>query len=458
MSLNAAVQWEVRTTGSADTNGGGFKAGASGTDYSQQDNPNTVGSNIGTTDVVAAGTTTITSAAASFTSAIVGNVIYLQGGTGSLAAGWYEVASCTNATTVVVDRTVATGTGITLVIGGCFASLGGCGKAGPVAANKVWVKTGAYTITSASTNVAGGCYTNASATVEGYQTTRGDLGTRPVFTASGITNFTLIASTGANATFRNLSVDGASATGSRGFSLANPTWAFQLHAANCKNYGILGGSQTVCVRCTATGCATVEAIRVGVAFECEAYANTAPGFSFAGGSGGMHVNCLSYANIGASADGWGDNGNSNTFINCVAYGNGRHGFNQTGQNPTYLNCLAEGNGVSTTPAYGWVTGSALTKLLHCGAYNNASGNVQAGASDLTQSFVTGTATFFTNAGAGDFSLNTTAGGGAAARAVGLPGTFPRGLTVGYADLGAAQHNDPVTVVGGISRARVQRGM
>ena len=90
MALSASGVWEVRTAGN-DTNGGGFKSGASGTDYSQQDAKNTAGNNISTTDAVSDGTTTITSATAAFTSAIVGNFIYLTGGTGSIAAQWREV-------------------------------------------------------------------------------------------------------------------------------------------------------------------------------------------------------------------------------------------------------------------------------------------------------------------------------------------------------------------------------
>src|ERR1041385_4429179 len=113
MSISALTVWEVRPTNGANTNGGGFVSGAAGTDYSQQNAKNTVGNNISTTDAVANGTTTITSATASFTSAIVGNIIYLQGGSGSLTAGWYQVTTFTNSTTIVVDRTVASGTGIT---------------------------------------------------------------------------------------------------------------------------------------------------------------------------------------------------------------------------------------------------------------------------------------------------------------------------------------------------------
>lgn len=48
---------------------------------------------------------------------------------------------------------------------------------------------------------------------------------------------------------------------------------------------------------------------------------------------------------------------------------------------------------------------------------------------------------FTNAGAGDFSLNATVGAGAACRAAGFPNVFPGGLTTGYPDIGAVQHQD-----------------
>lgn len=45
---------------------------------------------------------------------------------------------------------------------------------------------------------------------------------------------------------------------------------------------------------------------------------------------------------------------------------------------------------------------------------------------------------FTNAGAGDYSLNSTAGGGAACKGAGFPGVFPGGLSTGHADIGAVQ--------------------
>src|SRR5689334_4033214 len=104
MALSANTVWEIQTGGN-DANGGGFVTGASGTDYSQTATKRTAtGSDDSTTDAVANGTTTLTSATANFTTEIVGNIICLSGGSGSLTKGWYQVASRTNATTIVLDR------------------------------------------------------------------------------------------------------------------------------------------------------------------------------------------------------------------------------------------------------------------------------------------------------------------------------------------------------------------
>ena len=90
MALAAACVWEVRTTG-ASTNGGGFKTGASGTDWSQQ-----ATAQYAVADGVTNGTTTITSATANFGTDVVGNLIYVSGGTGSITADWYEITATTS--------------------------------------------------------------------------------------------------------------------------------------------------------------------------------------------------------------------------------------------------------------------------------------------------------------------------------------------------------------------------
>src|ERR1043166_2192361 len=288
LALTANTVWEVRTTGS-DTNGGAFDATIAnhGTDYSQQDAKNTVGDNISTTDAGGAGTTTITSATASFTSAIVGNVIYLQGGSGSLTAVWRQVTAFTNSTTVTVDAAVATGTGITMNIGGALLSPA-IAAAFRVAGNTVWIKAGTYSITTASTNVAAGCVSDSTGgdtvTWEGYNSTRGDLGTAPVLQAgNAISTFTIFTVTGgstAGSIIRNITVDGAGLTSSQGFNFSRRSTAYLLTAKNCTNIGITAGSNNFLVKCVATNITGGTAgILYSNAYMCESYSNTVPGFS-----------------------------------------------------------------------------------------------------------------------------------------------------------------------------------
>ena len=51
---------------------------------------------------------------AAFTTAHVGNIVYLQGGTGPLSATRREIVARVLATEITVDATVSAGTGITL--------------------------------------------------------------------------------------------------------------------------------------------------------------------------------------------------------------------------------------------------------------------------------------------------------------------------------------------------------
>ena len=111
-----------------------------GVDYSQQNANNTVGSNISTTDAVAVGTTTITSATGAFTVAISGNVVYFAGGTGSLIGGWYLVTYASS-TSITIDRAIAAGTGITMNIGGALKTLSQASLSGYVLGNKFFMKS-----------------------------------------------------------------------------------------------------------------------------------------------------------------------------------------------------------------------------------------------------------------------------------------------------------------------------
>ena len=99
--LQADSAWEVRTTGS-NNNGGCYDQGGTGTDYTQQD-----AAQYAPTDLAQAlSSTTLTSAAAGFTEAMVDNCIQITGtGTGPFTAGFYEITAFTNSSTVTIDRT-----------------------------------------------------------------------------------------------------------------------------------------------------------------------------------------------------------------------------------------------------------------------------------------------------------------------------------------------------------------
>ena len=183
MALASGIVWEVRTTSTAtagNMSGGGFKTGASGTDYSQQNSPQyalTGGTSAGAgADILHA------SAAAD----MVGNVLYLVSGT-NVTAGWYEITSVSVGVSITVDRNCTTGVGASIVfnVGGAIAlgtTLDSDFFQQIVAGNKVYIKFGSYTLGEAISAGNSGTV-NAGIKVLGYNSTRDDnpttLATRP---------------------------------------------------------------------------------------------------------------------------------------------------------------------------------------------------------------------------------------------------------------------------------------
>lgn len=222
-ALSSTVVAEVRPSG-ANTNGGAFNTAASGTDMSQFDNKNASGcsscqsasANLSTTDAVTNNTTTVTSATAAFTSAIVGNVIYLSG-TGT-TTGWYEVTGFTNSTTITVDRATGStgGTGVTMNIGGAF-KIGGTLDddffESFEAGNIIYVKAGTYSVGENITISKAGSTSNPIRVI-GYNSTRGDTPKRSGATDNKpLLSFAAFTMTGgANWDFYNVAASGTAAT------------------------------------------------------------------------------------------------------------------------------------------------------------------------------------------------------------------------------------------------------
>jgi parallel beta-helix repeat protein len=438
MALSSSTVWEIRATGNA-ANGGGFRLGAPGTDYSQQDAPQ-----LTVTDAAATGTTTLTSTTGGFTAAMVGNILQITGGT--LTAGFYEITAFTDTNTVTLDRSPGSGSGSTVRVGGAL-TLSTASLAAVVAGNTVWVRNGNYTLANATLTPPSAGTPPASIAIKGYNTVRGDLdavnnftnypaitktaGTEAIWTLSGngtkLFNFVLDGG--------GLATHGVNATG-------NAVSVRNCRAAGCTVFGFLGnsaGSPITFLRCRATAQNTGGGFSLtgSQARGCRADGN--PGIGFTTAASGLIVDSVADGNAshGISA------GSTTHLRGNVCHNNSVDGIRLTAAAAAMS--LIENNILSSNGGYGlnYTGGGAVSEAPNCAHnayFNNTSGersNIPAGGGDVTL-----TANPFVNAAAGDFSLNNTAGGGMACRAAGTPGVIAGGTTIGYRDIGAAQHADP----------------
>lgn len=378
---------------------------------------------------------------------LIGNTLRVTSG-----SGWtVQTLEITNVSggTITVDKTV----GGTSLSGGA-ASLGGPlatpGMAGSlfVGGNTCWIKSGTYNLTGTTQNTAGGPVNDNTVNTEGqpnrwegYGTYRTDKGTPPVIAANAQTSVTLFATANAYHCIDNITLDGSSGTSNVGISSAGTrTNLVRVKAQNCPGGGIAVSNPTNLWKCSATACGGTAAIYSTSncsVVDCEAYANTVTGF--ASNAAATFVRCLSYGNTGGSSNGFTASNYGIPFLGCVAYGNGQHGFSLSFPGLLLVNCIAEAN---TGTGFIASAQEPIVALIACAVYGNGtdfSTNLA-----WQESCVTCTSSAFTNAASNDFSLNNTAGGGAALRAAGKPGVFPRGTTTGYIDIGAVQHADPAT--------------
>lgn len=433
MGLATGVIFDVRPGGS-DTNGGGYKEGASGTNWSKQD-----AAQYSVTDGVTNGTATITSATANFGTDVVGNVIYIEGGTGAITPGWYEITSRTNSTTIVVDRStgLTTGTGATFKIGGAFASPG---RAAAVAAagNRIYVKDGTYTITTTTAGPAGPVsITTSGVHIEGYLTTQGDVGARPVIDAGAQTSVTLVSLTGDGTGCSYIKADGQSGSGNKGFvGNDGDNRFYQCEAVDCDGSGGIGFTSGVMLNCKAQNCATGFSIASGTGTQasyCEAEDCTT-GFTVAT-SAAEH--CLAYG----GTTGFNMSSTLASVRYCSAI-DATTGFTTTGRN-SISHCVATG----CTTGYS-IAGTRTVTVINCYSWNNTTSFGGAG----TAFFVNAASNPTTLSGdpwmdsaADDYRPNATAGAGAVLRAAGV-GHFSQTNNV---DAGAVQHTDPAGGSGGL---------
>ena len=462
MALAAGSVWEVRPTVGSDTNGAGFVAGASGTDYSQQNSKNTVGNNISTADAVGTGIATITSATASFTAAIVGNIIYLSG-TG-VTTGWYQVVTFTNATTIILDRSPGTFTLATMNIGGALATVSQA-NTNAVASNTIWIKaTGTYTVTTGLTVSlnSGGSNSPAPGVLGfyGYSSTRGDGGKVTWTTATNSINLVAFSNC-SGISFQNIAFTSTAGTpGTALFVNNNQGNNWNLSVKNCTFSGF-----GVAISALAYGNSNSFPQLI---MSDSSVTNCTGTAGVINGSGGAFYNCYFGGNTGHGVQivSTGVNGSTAVFSRCVFYNNGSRGLDLiadlvavTIQNCAIVSNTSDGirwsNVASDGPNFfcqntviygngGFGINNSLVTTSYGfnfqGGYNAFGSNTSGNYSGLTapSTDVALSATPFTNAAGGDFSLNSTAGGGALCKSAAWNGGTLFSAQTNALDIGAVQ--------------------
>ena len=430
MALNAAVALEVRTDGD-DANGGGFKTGATGVDRSQQAAAHAT---LTTNSVVHTTTTQINVHAADYTVSAgdVGNLLQINSGTAT--AGVYEItAADTGNNRWTLDRAAGTaGQTAAGKMGGSYATPGKAASVMTVAGQRTWVKAGTYTITTTTPGAAGPVLLTATSTImEGYSSTRGDRGGRPVLDAGSQTGVVLFNTNNSMLiAFIHLKADGQSGSGNSGFRCAYVSGRMiDCEAVDCDQSSCYGFSTGHAIECIASNCATgfsaMNSSNSCVAVTCET-----------GFNGYMVVNCLatdcSTVGIFVLAQGYAINSTSDL---C-----GTSGFALANYGAA-INCLATNQ--SGTGDEGFLCSGSYTLLKNCAGYNNT--DHVSGTPLVNDGFVSLSADPYVSQATDDFRPNNTAGGGALLRAAGIgaPGQMHN------TDIGAVQHSDPASADPGV---------
>ena len=404
-----------------------------GLDYSWQASSYT---GFGDLAIDAAVNTKVRSAAHPFGANAPGNIINITGGSG-FTVQRVAIASV-SVGTATVDKSLGTlgSTSGTGNMGGALASPGLASNL-MVTLNLLNISSGTYSISSATVRVPGGEYgpnvAGGESLIMGYGKVWGDNILAPTLLVT-TTSVTVMGGQPGFAFYENLILNGQNLTGSNGATVGNTGYFYNVTFSSFSGTGLAGASLVgSCVKCVFnynTGTA-VSGSAMSV-MDSEAYNNTKTPFT--------NYSCirdLAYNNSGASTDGF----DSSFTSNSIAFGNGEDGFGG-GADSTWINNISVANG-----RYGFSPRRDITVMLNDAVYNNVTKNLNQTALRVPQQYnniVILSTTPFVNSGANNFGLNTLVGGGLGLRGVGIPGTYPVSPTIGYQDIGAAQHKDPTT--------------
>ncbi len=406
-------------------------------DYSQQNSPQ-----IAFTDMVIDGTTNtkFTSAAHPVGKNMIGNIISVTAGTGFSVQRVQIVSTVT--TTATCDKSLGTlsSTGGTGGLGGCLATPGNAGLLHSTGSMTIAVKQAAYTF-SATQNIAGGGVKLATGgagsptTIFSWNTNRWPYNTdatRAVISPGA--NSTTLFQTQQDGVITNFDCQNAGVfTSCIGYQLGGG--GGRSLCWNCKSNGIasafLGSGTSTFYYCEAVNAPTQS-------FNCTGGQNMMLGCVARGGSNQINMtgnnnfasHCASLSPV-SGAHGWVVTQLS-ALESCIAYsttGANTDGFSGITQTMFLVNCVA-----TDCVRYGFDGGGTPPfsdqKLINCAGYNNGTSNVHGTMYAIgvnLHNFIACSASPWNNPGSLDFTLNSTAGGGAALKAAGYPGSYP-GLT------------------------------
>lgn len=453
MAVAATMVWEIRSTATAgNVNGGGFKPGATGTDYSQQ---NAAQYNLTGIASSGAGNVVLSALAAAN---MVGNIAHVISGT-NFTAGWFEITSVSVGVSITFSTNkagaaICTGVGASGVINiGGALSLGDASDDAAfengVAGNTFWIKNGTYTLgTTVSISSAFGNRADAI-TVQGYKTTRGE-----VLAVADFPTIDVGAAVFSTGEFWKMKYLYFTGTGNP--YLVNLGAFTKMSYCKLKNTGALlaavwtsGGS--LLYGCDVQGGAgAASAVRAGsyASIEGNYIHDTAIGITMDTG-----FNITVIGNIISNCATCGLDFSSSNDAGSQVYGNTFYGA----ETPAGigLRVIAASYRISITNNifYGWTAALSCVSqtTVHYVDYNNFynnttdATNIAKGPNDqaINPSFV--------NAGLANWAV------GGALKGLGAPAAFLGTTTVSYPDIGAVQRQEATSTDPGIANVRSGQG-
>lgn len=318
-----------------------------------------------------------------------------------------------------------------------------------------------YNVTAAMT------HSNASVRFEGYTSAYGDSGQATIDGGTTGASYTVLTVSANLGFIKNLIFDHNGSTGSADLCVASQVRQIWER----------------CVFRNSVGNGHVGSAGPSYLVECEAYgnntSNTANKAGFASSSALVYINTIAHDNSGSNSAGFYVSSNSPTYINCIAESNGSHGWSLTNSNSVVLqNCDTYnngGSGVSTTNtcvnqfincnfikngAYGVVGAASSMGYLHnCGFGAGTQANTSGATSTLGMIEESGTVIYpvdvtpWVDPANGDFRINLAAAINAGRSDFTQIAASYAG-TVGYPDIGAAQH---LPVAGAMAYRNDMRG-